>query len=203
MTQLTGIVEPPDNNTLHTEPRAARLDVIRPRLHVQMKRFTTQSLFRIVFLAAVACVLWRTGQEVLQLRNAKLAAPATRMSLDTIHKVNYHSGDLDRLRSYAGPAVLRVVDGDGIPVGNVKVSLTLIGPDGGDGGFEYVVTNAEGVARSRETMQAGRYQYGMMPPPNSKFKWTNWKAGSPYITMPQDDSHGCQDLVISLRKNAG
>ena len=71
---------------------------------------------------------------------------------------------------FDGPAFARTVEkGSDKPKSGVIVNLTLIGPDGGDGGFQQFLTDADGYAHLKIPMMKGRYQYHLDPGPNSQF----------------------------------
>ncbi|WP_146462665.1 hypothetical protein [Rubripirellula tenax] len=100
-----------------------------------------------------------------------------------------------QLAKYAdrhGPPLVKVVSADnGDPVPDVFVGMTLIGPDGGDGGFEQFLTRADGIAERWSRLSPGRYQYHARPRPDGRFVRTEWRRGDPYFTV--DESGGIVD----------
>ena len=98
-----------------------------------------------------------------------------------------------------GPPLVKVVASDtGEPVPGALVGLTLIGPDGGDGGFNYFLTRDDGIALRHRPLEAGRYQPHIEPNPESRFSLTHWRRGEPYVVVAQDGSTS----VPTLRLNA-
>ena len=71
---------------------------------------------------------------------------------------------------FNGPTFAKIIDKDsGEPVAGAIINMTLIGPDGGDGGFQQFLTDADGHAHLTIPMMKGRYQYHLDPGPNSQF----------------------------------
>lgn len=103
------------------------------------------------------------------------------------------------LGDQTGIPFLRVVASDtGEPVPGVIVEMTLIGPDGGDGGYQVYLTNADGYARLYVPLHQGRYQFGLVPSPDSRFCETQWHRDDPYLTILNGL---CQPGQVQLQAN--
>ena len=82
---------------------------------------------------------------------------------------------VDEYRHLVGLPLVKVVAADtGKPVPEVFVGLTLIGPDGGDGGYQEFLTGSDGVAPRWLRLYPGRYQYHIRPHPDSRYANTEW-----------------------------
>ncbi len=92
-----------------------------------------------------------------------------------------------KLAEYAdktGPPLVKVVSADdGEPVPNILVGMILIGPDGGDGGYQQFLTGPDGIADRWLNLAPGRYQYHMRAGPGGRFVHTEWRRGDTYIRI--------------------
>jgi hypothetical protein len=93
--------------------------------------------------------------------------------------------DLSTAVPPTGAVIASVHADDGGPVGwDVFVGLTLIGPDGGDGGFQEFLVGRDGQLRIPPQFAPGRYQYDLRPHPRSPYRHTFWRNGDPYLVVP-------------------
>jgi hypothetical protein len=109
--------------------------------------------------------------------------------------------DVEDFAGRSGPPLVKVVSADtGQPVPNVFVGLTLIGPDGGDGGFQEFLTKEDGVAPRWLRLTPGRYQYHLRPHPDSRYTRTEWRRSDPYIIVSETGDTSVPALTL---KNGG
>ena len=131
-------------------------------------------------LAIVAGLLALLGMAsiVFALRSAKKQEVKERYA-------KFYEDFLSRQTNVKGPPLAKVLSADrGEPVANVIIGMTLIGPDGGDGGYLCIVTDKDGIAHNTpRALAAGRYQYQLMPDPKSRFDQTYWRRDQPYIVI--------------------
>ena len=105
------------------------------------------------------------------------------------HRVRFqetqiHYADNDRGLT----AVVVVAPDNKTPVPNVGVDLTLIGPDGGDGGFQTGMTDAKGRLRFLGPLRPGRYQYSLTTVEDGELRVREWRRGDPYLrVLPNGD----------------
>ena len=79
---------------------------------------------------------------------------------------------------------IRVISAQtGKPMPNVVIMLTLIGPDGGDGGARTFRTDVDGYAYVYGKENPGRYQYHLTYEEDSMIRSKNWRRGDPYLTL--------------------
>lgn len=106
---------------------------------------------------------------------------------------------LHQQTNVSGLPIVKVLSADrGEPVSNVIIGLTLIGPDGGDGGFQCSVTDEAGVAHNHLHLAPGRYQYQLMPDPKSRFVQTNWIRSQPYVVVSNDGTTSIPSLRLEV-----
>ncbi|WP_442505882.1 hypothetical protein SH528x_004695 [Novipirellula sp. SH528] len=123
-------------------------------------------MLAILFLAVPAC---------------DTATPTPRSMWTTTEQFD---ADVEEYGRRNGPPLLKVVSADtGEPVPNVFVGMTLIGPDGGDGGYQQFLTGPDGVAPRWLPLTPGRYQFHLRPHPNSRFVHTEWRRSDPYVVV--------------------
>ncbi len=112
--------------------------------------------------------------------------------LSTLTLAERYDAQLAEHADRHGPPLIKVVSAEtGDPVPGVLVGMTLIGPDGGDGGFQEFATGSDGIAPRWLNLSPGRYQYHARPRPGGRFKHTEWRRGDPYFTV--DASGGIAD----------
>jgi hypothetical protein len=105
--------------------------------------------------------------------------------------------DIEEYRGRDGPPLLKVVSSDsGEPVPNVFVGMTLIGPDGGDGGFQEFLTGSDGVAPRWLQLTPGRYQFHLRPHPDSRYVRTEWRKSDPYVVVSATGETSVPTLTI-------
>ena len=108
--------------------------------------------------------------------------------------------EVNEYNGRSGPPIIEVVaDDTGEPAPNVFVWLTLIGPDGGDGGAQGFLTGPNGVAPRWLRMTPGRYQYSLRPHPSSRFVHTEWRRSDPYVVV--DPSGETNVPTLSIHTN--
>jgi hypothetical protein len=132
------------------------------------------------------------------------------MAIDYARRQAELRREADRARFYevvqrqqagrTGPPMAKVVAADsGEPVAGAIVCMTLIGPDGGDGGFQCFVTNEAGIAHNTLRLAPGRYQPHLVPDPASRFVTTQWKRGEPYIVVAEDGTTAVPTLRLQTQ----
>jgi hypothetical protein len=85
---------------------------------------------------------------------------------------------------------LRIVAGDTLqPVEGVGVQYTLIGDDGGDGGYADDFTSADGSTLLTGYCGPGRYQIHLIPPDGSRFRKTAYTSPETMLMVAKDGSH--------------
>ena len=113
-------------------------------------------------------------------------------------KLLYYERHFQQLAGQNGVPFMRVVTSDtGQPVAHVLVEMTLIGPDGGDGGYQTYLAKTDGYATLHVPLHRGRYQYGLVPPPDSRFRETQWRRSDRYLTFRDGLCHPAQVRVES------
>ena len=111
-----------------------------------------------------------------------------------------HEADVREMSKTSGPPLLKVVARDtGEPVADVFVGMTLIGADGGDGGFHRFLTRDDGVALLHHPISPGRYQPHLEPSPASRYVHTEWSRGDPYVVVGNDGSSSIPVLRLDVR----
>ncbi|KAA0135841.1 hypothetical protein FYZ48_17070 [Gimesia chilikensis] len=114
----------------------------------------------------------------------------------------YYEDVLRRETDFSGPPMAKVISADlGAPVSNVIIGMTLIGPDGGDGGSQSFVTDEAGIAHQHIRLAPGRYQYHLTPDPKTRFTWTGWTPGQPYIVISGDETTSLPLLRLDVASN--
>lgn len=112
----------------------------------------------------------------------------------------YYEDVLRQQTNASGRPIAKVLSADrDKPVSNVIVGMTLIGPDGGDGGFFSFVTDETGIAHSDWPLTPGRYQYHLMPDPKSRFNRTYWRRGQPYVVISKDGTTSMPSLLLNVK----
>lgn len=102
-----------------------------------------------------------------------------------------------------GPPLLRIVSADdGSPVCHVIVGLTLIGPDGGDGGWKPFLTDANGYARQHIPLRSGRYQWHLIPSVESQYDRHYWEPRMPYVVVASDDTTTVPTFCLHTRADS-
>ena len=130
-----------------------------------------------------------------------LAAPAcektTPIPRSMWTRAEQFDADIEEYRGRSGPPLLKVVSADsGEPVPHVFVGMTLIGPDGGDGGFQEFLTGSDGVAPRWLRLTPGRYQFHLRPHPDSRFVRTEWRRSDPYVVVSEAGDTNVPTLTI-------
>lgn len=69
------------------------------------------------------------------------------------------------------------------PISNAIVRLTLIGPDGGDGGFQSFATDKDGFLRLHHPILSGRYQFDVILPPTNPDRFKAWTRDLGYLMV--------------------
>ena len=96
------------------------------------------------------------------------------------------------------PIYLRIVASDTLrPVEGVRVDYTLIGDDGGDGGFSRDFTTADGSVLLTGYCGPGRYQIQLRPPAGSRFGETEFASPETLLTVAKDGSYQPTEYRIS------
>jgi hypothetical protein len=122
-------------------------------------------------------------------------SPTERFEAD----IAVYNRDVARHRKNDDVPLVRVVAEDtNEPVPGVFVGLTLIGPDGGDGGFQRFLTDSNGIVQRWHAMRAGWYQPHIRPRPGSRFVRTEWRRGEPYVIIAEDGTTTVPDLILRV-----
>jgi len=150
------------------------------------QRLTILLLVAYCCVAVVACVLIHSKQQA-EIRKA-------------INGAIFYYCFINAEANATGPPLAKVVAADsGAPVADVIVCTTLIGPDGGDGGFQCFATDETGIAHRTHRLTPGRYQPHLNPNPTSGFVTTEWKRGEPYIVVAEDGTSSVPTLRLQTR----
>ena len=151
-------------------------------------RFTVRALLLLTLLLACFFAMLSHNRSVDQARR--------RASYDrSVHVVRM----FDELRGTEGriPFLQIVSSETGAPVEGVLLRMTLIGPDGGDGGASGYVSDRDGYFYRNSIGNAGRHQYELTYVHRGSLKHVPWRIGDGYLTV---DANGkCQPDTISIR----
>ena len=114
-------------------------------------------------------------------------------------KRGYHQSELRRLKQITmGTRRIQVIAEDTKePISEVILETTLIGPDGGDGGFQTTATDEDGFCYLHPSVSQGRYQFDLVPNPESRYADKNWRGGDPYLSIRHDGSSSIR--IIELK----
>ena len=94
---------------------------------------------------------------------------------------------------------LRIVAGDTLqPVEGVGVQYTLIGDDGGDGGYAGDFTNVEGSTLLTGYCGPGRYQIHLITPAGSRFRRTAYTSPETMLMVAKDGSYQPAEYRIAI-----
>ncbi|WP_372896826.1 hypothetical protein [Stieleria sp.] len=122
------------------------------------------------------------------------------MAQQALHRSTFYDRVIKEQATVTGPPLAKVVAMDsGEPVAGVIIGMTLIGPDGGDGGFQCFTTLQAGIAFRHLPLAPGRYQYHLDPDPKSRFAPTQWHRGQPYLVVANDGTTGAPVLKLGVR----
>lgn len=150
------------------------------------QRLTILLLVACCCVAVVACVLIHFKQQA-EIRQA-------------MNRAIFYYCFINATTDATGPPLAKVVAADsGEPVADVIVCVTLIGPDGGDGGFQCFATDEAGIAHRTHRLTPGRYQPHLQPNPTSDFASTHWKRGEPYIVVAEDGTTAVPTLRLQTK----
>lgn len=145
------------------------------------------------FIAAGLLAFCGTASLVFALQRAHESEAEVRYA-------RFYSHVLRQEVQLSGPPMVKVLSADRRePVANVIVGMTLIGPDGGDGGFHCFVTDESGVAYNHRQLPAGRYQHSLMPDPKSGFARTSWTHGQPFVVVSHDGTTSVPSLLLDVK----
>lgn len=97
----------------------------------------------------------------------------------------------------SGTARIRLVAADTIePVANAQFQPTLIGADGGDGGFHTYMSDRHGDVIVGES--PGRYQLYIDPPENSRYEVTQYYGEGNYLVIRDDGSCAPSEFKVTV-----
>ncbi len=155
-------------------------------------RFPIRAILLLTAVVALACSVMLV---IAKIRTAELEEA---LRAREAAKRNYYQAEQRRLRNIQmGPTKIRVIASDtkeAVP--GVILETTLIGPDGGDGGFETTLTNNDGFAHLHPSLSPGRYQIDLVPDPDSRFADKDWNRGELYLQIMPDGS--CSIRILEL-----
>ncbi|MDV6033572.1 MAG: hypothetical protein F9B45_26470 [Phycisphaera sp. RhM] len=124
------------------------------------------------------------------------------MAQQALNRSTFYDRVVEEQATVTGTPLAKVVAMDsGEPVAGVIIGMTLIGADGGDGGFQCFTTQQAGIALRHLTLAPGRYQYHLDPDPNSRYAPTLWRRGQPYLVVANDGTTAVP--VLKLDVHAG
>ena len=94
---------------------------------------------------------------------------------------------------------VRVLASDNLgPVAGATIEATLIGDDGGDGGFAQFVTDAQGVAVIDQALWPGRYQIYLRPPQQSRYHETTFTIEETMLVVCNDGSYSPTEFRLGV-----
>ena len=98
-------------------------------------------------------------------------------------------------------ARIRVVATDTLePVEGAEFETILIGPDGGDGGFNAYTTDKNGGLLTTEYLYPGRYQIFIAPPKGSRFEVTQFYEPETYLVVRDDGSYSPSEFRMNVKR---
>ncbi|WP_145196834.1 hypothetical protein [Thalassoglobus polymorphus] len=160
--------------------------LLRPMLFTQRKRIR---LFSLLATPAIAASIFAFVQFKHREANTQRA----------INRAAFYQRVVKEQAKVTGPPLAKVVAIDsGEPVEGTIIGMTLIGPDGGDGGFYCFVTQESGLAPLHRPLTPGRYQYHLEPDPDSRFDRTEWRRNQPYIIVASDGTTTVPTLQLEV-----
>ena len=160
--------------------------LLRPMLSAPRKQVTLFSLLAITTISAsIFAIVLAKHQQVLVQR--------------AIDRATFYSRVVQEQSNVTGHPLAKVVAIDnGELVAGTIIGMTLIGPDGGDGGYHCFVTQESGLARLHHPLTPGRYQYHLHPDPKSRFVPTEWRRDQPYIIVASDGTTAVPTLRLEV-----
>jgi hypothetical protein len=160
--------------------------VTRPVLLAKRKQVTLFSLLATTTIAALVFAFMRVKHREAIVQGA-------------IKRAMFYSRVVQEQANVTGPPLAKVVAIDsGEPVAGAIIAMTLIGQDGGDGGYQCFVTQVSGLARLHHSLNPGRYQYHLDPDPESRFVHTEWRRDQPYIIVASNGTTAVPTLQLEV-----
>ncbi len=154
---------------------------------VRRRQFSISSLLAITGIATCTVAFLRFKYE-------------RAMAQQALHRSTFYNRVIKEQATVNGPPLAKVVAVDsGEPVAGVIIGMTLIGPDGGDGGFQCFATQHSGIASLHVPLAPGRYQYHLDPDPNSRFAPTQWRPDQAYIVVANDGTTAVPVLKLDVQ----
>lgn len=96
-------------------------------------------------------------------------------------------------------ARIRVVAADTLePVSGAEFQTILIGPDGGDGGFNRYTTDADGSVLTTEYLYPGRYQIFIASPEGSRYEVTQYHEQESYLVVRDDGTYSPSEFKMAV-----
>lgn len=86
------------------------------------------------------------------------------------------------------------------PAGRCHVAFTLIGPDGGDGGFQRSFSDRRGIAKLPSYLSPGRYQIEIEGHgPSSPYARTSYHTDADYLLIRPDGSYSPLEYLVNVK----
>jgi hypothetical protein len=84
------------------------------------------------------------------------------------------------------------------PVPLCMVDFILIGPDGGDGGFQYKISDRRGIVELPVSLSPGRYQIEIDPTRNKdkRFLQTSYHSKDTYLLIRPDKTYSPFEYLV-------
>lgn len=83
------------------------------------------------------------------------------------------------------------------PVHDASIELTLIGPDGGDGGFADFVTNEMGIATVNKSLWPGRYQVNIRAPQGKQLHDAEFSKPESLLVVLKNGSYSPREFRLA------
>ena len=137
-----------------------------------------------------------------------LAAVSVIAAMFAIYEAGYRAGELDALKVplkhyqdrnlVQGQLRLLAAD-DRRPVPRCRVAFTLIGPDGGDGGFQSSASDTRGIVKIPAYLSPGRYQVSIECPGQSRYVHTEYASDEEYLLIRPDGSYSPYEYTVKVK----
>lgn len=87
------------------------------------------------------------------------------------------------------------------PVALCRVDFILIGPDGGDGGFQMAISDRRGIVKLPAYLSPGRYQIEIDPVRNAdkRLVHTSYSSANDYLLIRPDKTYSPFEYVVDVQ----
>lgn len=85
------------------------------------------------------------------------------------------------------------------PAARCRVAFTLIGPDGGDGGFQSAISDRRGIVKLPAYLSAGRYQIEIEGHGPSPYVWTSYHTDRDFLLIRPDGTYSPLEYLVNVR----